>query len=126
MAWIGFALLFAKRPGVLTETSLSTAISLLGACVALGVVWVVAERLYEWLPAVMHCNVCGARLRRGDLFRNLRASENRTYPFRLMDNTREEQPVRSLCHKCSRRACRLRRELDEGGSPTAEAVALRA
>jgi hypothetical protein len=86
------------------------AIGLIGGCIAIGAVWVLAERLLEILPGMMHCNVCGSRLGRRDFLRNLRASPKRTYPFRMMDGTREEQPIRSLCTKCDRRAQRLRRE----------------
>lgn len=98
-----------KRLSALPDLGGGMVTMVLWGFAALFVAWVVAEKLLASLPEVIHCNVCGARLRVLAVLMNLRAQPDRTYPFRRIDGVREEQPVRSLCGKCSRRAHRHRR-----------------
>ncbi|MFN3652958.1 MAG: hypothetical protein ACK47B_25550 [Armatimonadota bacterium] len=53
------------------------------------------------------CGVCGRHLSLRGTLRQWRRSET-SYPFRMQDGSRQEQPVRWLCYGCERRAERLR------------------
>lgn len=103
------AILLAKRSAMkVGELSLETVIGLLVGGFALLALWVAAERLAGSVPGRLFCNVCGERLKGLEVLRNFRKSEPQSYPFRLLDGTREEQPVQALCRKCTRRAHRHR------------------
>lgn len=90
------------------ELSLETVVWLFGAGFGLLFLWIVAERIAGSVPALLFCNVCGERLKNLEFLQNLRPAEPRSYPFRLLDGTRTEQPVQALCRKCARRARRHR------------------
>lgn len=102
-----------KRLAALPDIGVGNVPMILWAFAALFVAWIVAEKLLATLPEVIHCNVCGTRLRGLAVLMNLRPQPELTYPFRRVDGVREEQPVRSLCRKCSRRAHRHRRNHPE-------------
>jgi hypothetical protein len=107
---LGFLFLKSKLAALPSMPGTTTIILII--TVAAGIVaWLVLEKLLLTLPAVLHCNVCGTRLRRLEVLANLRYRPERTYPFRRVDGVREEQQVRALCHKCTRRAHRHRRQL---------------
>jgi len=102
-----------KRIAALPEIGGGTVTVVLCCFAAVFIIWIVLEKLAASLPEVIHCNVCGTRLRGLAVLMNLRAQPDRTYPFRRIDGVREEQPVRTLCRKCARRAHRHRRNLSE-------------
>jgi hypothetical protein len=102
-------LLLARRHAMkVGELSFETVGWLFGGGIGLLVVWIIAERLAVVMPARLHCNVCGERLKGLEIANNLRPAEPLSYPFRLLDGTRTEQPVQALCRKCTRRARRHR------------------
>lgn len=82
---------------------------MLGGGLCLIGLWVVAERLQEIVPGHFFCSVCGERIKQGDVLRNLRTAEQRSYPFRLPDGSRTELSVKALCRSCVRRARKHRR-----------------
>jgi bacterioferritin-associated ferredoxin len=101
---------------------------MIGSVFAFFAIWTLYDRLRDTIPALVHCGVCGTRLRNLQVIHNLGPNRSQTYPFRLVDGTREEQPVRALCHRCERRAKQYRAhaELDEAGEPPVPAVPQRA
>lgn len=105
IAAIVLALRNAMKVG---ELPLETVVLVVGGGIVLLAVWVAAERLAGVMPGKLFCNVCGERLKRLEALRNFRNSAPQSYPFRLLDGTREEQPVQALCRKCTRRAHRHR------------------
>jgi hypothetical protein len=64
--------------------------------------------------------VCSQRLTLAERLRQLLVRKPETYPFRAVDGSRREQPVRALCGNCRARAARRRQETaaaDEGDAP---------
>lgn len=108
MCFSAVTLLVLRSVIKIGELSLDSVLWLIGGGIALSIVWLVAERIAAIAPGLLHCNVCGERIKGVELLQNLRPAEPLSYPFRLPDGTRSEQPVQSLCPKCVRRARRHR------------------
>jgi hypothetical protein len=113
--WFILGFLLQRKRGVSALPDLSSGIvaKVLWAFALFFIAWLVLEKLLTFLPDILHCNVCGTRLRGLAALANLRPRADLTYPFRRVDGIREEQPVRTLCRKCARRAHRHRRQLQD-------------